>query len=232
MSLFNFGGMAKDLGKAWDNWVDQDAKPSLGLAYDMALAVGHGLDKAHTDQLASDWKKFGALHPSSGDTFNDVVQGSIAGPLGLGNLGLGAAGAVTDNVAGGKIPGYLNLGVHYVGRGITAATLSDMHSAVAGGVGALKGTLHGGAGEAVMRTLLEIGRVDQVDAFTDKALAEKRRLMGFGHRVYTGGDPRAAILKGMELNRTDIAVVSTRPDAILGTAQDCSLFNWNNDYST
>ena len=60
-----------------------------------------------------------------------------------------------------------------------------MHSAVAGGVGALKGTLHGGAGEAVMRTLLEIGRVDQVDAFTDKALAEKRRLMGFGHRVYT-----------------------------------------------
>lgn len=126
MSLFNFGGMAKDLGKAWDNWVDQDAKPSLGLAYDMALAVGHGLDKAHTDQLASDWKKFGALHPSSGDTFNDVVQGSIAGPLGLGNLGLGAAGAVTDNVAGGKIPGYLNLGVHYVGRGITAATLSDI----------------------------------------------------------------------------------------------------------
>jgi len=80
---------------------------------------------------------------------------------------------------------------------VIAATLSDMHSAVAGGVGALKGTLHGGAGEAVMRTLLEIGRVDQVDAFTDKALAEKRRLMGFGHRVYTAGDPRAAILKGM-----------------------------------
>ena len=80
---------------------------------------------------------------------------------------------------------------------VIAATLSDMHSAVAGGVGALKGTLHGGAGEAVMRTLLEIGRVDQVDAFTDKALAEKRRLMGFGHRVYTGGDPRQAVLKGL-----------------------------------
>src|SRR5262249_13370523 len=63
---------------------------------------------------------------------------------------------------------------------VIAATLSDMHSAVAGGVGAMKGTLHGGAGEAVMRTLLEIGRLDQVDAFTDKALAEKRRLMGFG----------------------------------------------------
>ena len=80
---------------------------------------------------------------------------------------------------------------------VIAATLSDMHSAVAGGVGALKGTLHGGAGEAVMRTLLEIGEVDRVDAFTDRALAERRRLMGFGHRVYTAGDPRAAILKGM-----------------------------------
>jgi citrate synthase len=80
---------------------------------------------------------------------------------------------------------------------VIAATLSDMHSAVAGGVGALKGTLHGGAGEAVMRTLLEVGALDKVDGFVDKALAEKRRLMGFGHRVYTAGDPRAAILKGM-----------------------------------
>jgi citrate synthase len=72
-----------------------------------------------------------------------------------------------------------------------------MHSAVAGGVGALKGTLHGGAGEAVMRTLIEIGRVENVEAWADTALAEKRRLMGFGHRVYTAGDPRAAILRGM-----------------------------------
>jgi citrate synthase len=80
---------------------------------------------------------------------------------------------------------------------VIAATLSDMHSAVAGGVGAMKGTLHGGAGEAVMRTLLEIGALDRVDSFTDRAMAEKRRLMGFGHRVYTAGDPRAAILKGM-----------------------------------
>ncbi len=80
---------------------------------------------------------------------------------------------------------------------VIAATLSDMHSAVAGGVGAMKGTLHGGAGEAVMRTLLEIDRLDQVDDFTDRALAARRRLMGFGHRVYTAGDPRAAILKGL-----------------------------------
>ena len=80
---------------------------------------------------------------------------------------------------------------------VIAATLADLHSAVAGGVGAMKGTLHGGAGEAVMRTLLEIGALDKVDAFTAKALAEKRRLMGFGHRVYTAGDPRAAVLRGL-----------------------------------
>jgi citrate synthase len=80
---------------------------------------------------------------------------------------------------------------------VIAATLADMHSAVPGGVGALKGTLHGGAGEAVMLTLLEIGDVGNVDAFVEKSLATKRRLMGFGHRVYRAGDPRAAILRGM-----------------------------------
>ena len=80
---------------------------------------------------------------------------------------------------------------------VITSTNSDMHSAVAGGVGALKGPLHGGAGEAVMRTLIEIGERANVDTFAERALAEKRRLMGFGHRVYTAGDPRAAILKGM-----------------------------------
>src|SRR4030095_7747650 len=78
------------------------------------------------------------------------------------------------------------------------STQSDMHSAVPGGVGALKGPLHGGAGEAVMRTLMEIGEVANVDAFTEKALGEKRRLMGMGHRVYKAGDPRRAILNGMD----------------------------------
>jgi citrate synthase len=77
------------------------------------------------------------------------------------------------------------------------STQSDMHSAVAGGVGALKGPLHGGAGEAVMRALMEIGEVANVEAWADNAIATKRRLMGMGHRVYTAGDPRAAILKGM-----------------------------------
>jgi citrate synthase len=80
---------------------------------------------------------------------------------------------------------------------VITSTESDMHSAVAGGVGALKGPLHGGAGEAVMRTLLEIGEVANVDRFAEEALRARRRLMGFGHRVYKAGDPRAAILRGL-----------------------------------
>ena len=80
---------------------------------------------------------------------------------------------------------------------VVTSTQSDMHSAVAAGVGALKGPLHGGAGEAVMRTLMEIGEVSNVDGFADRALAEKRRFMGMGHRVYKAGDPRAAILRGL-----------------------------------
>lgn len=80
---------------------------------------------------------------------------------------------------------------------VISSTLSEMHSAVAGGIGALKGPLHGGAGEAVMLTLKEIGRVEEVEAFVERALAARRRLMGFGHRVYRAGDPRAAILRGL-----------------------------------
>ena len=78
---------------------------------------------------------------------------------------------------------------------VVASTLADMHSAVSAAVGALKGPLHGGAGEAVMRTLEEIGQPENADAFSRQVLAEKRRLMGFGHRVYKGGDPRAKILR-------------------------------------
>jgi citrate synthase len=80
---------------------------------------------------------------------------------------------------------------------VAASTLSDMYSAVVAGIATIKGPLHGGAGEAVMRDLQEIGSVENVEPFTMRALAAKRRFMGFGHRVYKNGDPRAAILAGM-----------------------------------
>ena len=80
---------------------------------------------------------------------------------------------------------------------VTASTMSDMYSAVTSGVATIKGPLHGGAGEAVMRDLEEIGSVERVEGFATEALARKRRFMGFGHRVYKAGDPRAKILIGL-----------------------------------
>ncbi len=79
----------------------------------------------------------------------------------------------------------------------TASTLSDMYSAITSAIGTLKGPLHGGANEQVMRTLLAIGTVDNVGPYLEAALERKERIMGFGHRVYKDGDPRAKHLKAM-----------------------------------
>jgi citrate synthase len=79
---------------------------------------------------------------------------------------------------------------------VCAATLSDMHSAITAAIGTLRGPLHGGANEAVMRTLQRIdGGVDRVDQFARDALASGRKMMGFGHRVYKTEDPRATHLR-------------------------------------
>lgn len=81
---------------------------------------------------------------------------------------------------------------------VIAATLSDMHSAITGAMGALRGPLHGGANEAVMKTLTSIdGDADAVDQFVRDELAAGRKLMGFGHRVYKTEDPRATHLRKM-----------------------------------
>ena len=78
---------------------------------------------------------------------------------------------------------------------VICSTMSDIYSAVTGAIGALKGPLHGGANERAMEVLSEVGSVDNAESWVRNALAEKRRIMGFGHRVYKQGDPRAAILK-------------------------------------
>ncbi|MGH7540895.1 MAG: citrate/2-methylcitrate synthase [Gemmatimonadota bacterium] len=88
---------------------------------------------------------------------------------------------------------------------VIAATLSDMHSAVTGGVGALKGALHGGANAAAMEMLLEIGEVERIGSFVDVALSEGRKIMGFGHRVYKTEDPRATHLREMSRELTEQA---------------------------
>lgn len=78
---------------------------------------------------------------------------------------------------------------------VIASTLSDMHSAVVGAIGALKGPLHGGANEQVMRTLESIGDAARVEEEVRRRLDGHERIMGFGHRVYKTMDPRAEILK-------------------------------------
>jgi citrate synthase len=78
---------------------------------------------------------------------------------------------------------------------VVAATLADMYSAVTAALGALSGPLHGGANTAVMKMLLEIGSLDRVESFVRDALANKRKIMGWGHAVYRTDDPRATHLR-------------------------------------
>lgn len=96
---------------------------------------------------------------------------------------------------------------------VIASTTSDLYSAVVGGIGALKGPLHGGANEAVMHIMTEIGSADRVAPWLDQALAEKRKIMGFGHRVYKHGDSRVPTMKAAldvlleESGREDLAAL-------------------------
>ncbi|MHC4840106.1 MAG: citrate/2-methylcitrate synthase [Planctomycetota bacterium] len=83
----------------------------------------------------------------------------------------------------------------FTGR-VVASTLSDMYSAITAAIGALKGPLHGGANEGVIKNLLEIGEMDNIEPWLNERLGQKGfRLMGFGHRVYKVLDPRAIVLK-------------------------------------
>jgi 2-methylcitrate synthase len=80
---------------------------------------------------------------------------------------------------------------------VTISTLSDFYSAITSAIGTLKGPLHGGANEGVIHMLEEIGTPDKVDAYVEKQLAEKKKIMGIGHRVYKTLDPRAPHLRAM-----------------------------------
>ena len=80
---------------------------------------------------------------------------------------------------------------------VTIATLSDIYSAVTSAIGTLKGPLHGGANEGVIHMLLEIGDEEKVDSWVEEQLAQKKKIMGIGHRVYKVLDPRAPHLRSM-----------------------------------
>jgi citrate synthase len=80
---------------------------------------------------------------------------------------------------------------------VTASTLTDPYAVVASAVGTLAGPLHGGANEEVLSMLEEIGSIDNVHPYVEKLIANKQKIMGFGHRVYKVKDPRATILQSL-----------------------------------
>ncbi len=82
----------------------------------------------------------------------------------------------------------------FTARTITSS-LSDLHGAITGAIASLKGPLHGGANEAVMHMMKEIGRPEKAKAWIENALAKKKVIMGFGHRVYRTGDSRVPTMK-------------------------------------
>ena len=86
---------------------------------------------------------------------------------------------------------------------VTIATLSDMYSAITSAIGTLKGPLHGGANEGVIHMLEEIGSEANVDPWIADALAQKKKIMGIGHRVYKVLDPRAPHLRNMAVQLTE-----------------------------
>ena len=75
------------------------------------------------------------------------------------------------------------------------STLSDLHSSITAAIGTLKGPLHGGANERALEVLLEVGSVEKAEAWAQQMIARRQKVMGFGHRVYKDGDPRAVYLK-------------------------------------
>ena len=87
---------------------------------------------------------------------------------------------------------------------VCVATLSDVYSGVTAAIGALKGPLHGGANEAVMKMLTEIGTVENAEPYIHEKLEKKEKIMGFGHRVYRQGDPRAKHLRAMSKKLTEL----------------------------
>ena len=86
---------------------------------------------------------------------------------------------------------------------VTISTLTDFYSAITAAIGTLKGPLHGGANEGVIHMLEEIGSEENVDAYIEKQLAEKKKIMGIGHRVYKTLDPRAPHLRAMAVKLSE-----------------------------
>lgn len=104
---------------------------------------------------------------------------------------------------------------------VIASTLADIYSAVVGAIGALRGALHGGANEAAMEAMLDIGTPERAEPWVMEKLAQKARIMGFGHREYKTGDIRAVILKdyvrqiAQHTGRTDLYQIQETMERVM-----------------
>ena len=98
---------------------------------------------------------------------------------------------------------------------VVASTLSDLYSAITAGIGSLKGPLHGGANERVIQILKGLSSVEEAEAFVERAISKKEKIMGFGHRVYKAYDPRAKIFQGYARELTEL----TGNDSLYAIAQ-------------
>jgi citrate synthase len=107
-----------------------------------------------------------------------------------------------------------------------ASSGNDLYTSCSAGIGALHGPLHGGANEAVLKMLREIGSVDRVPEFIEGVKAGKTRMMGFGHRVYKNYDPRATIIK--KSVEDVFAVTGVNP--LLQVAQELERYGLNDEY--
>ena len=109
---------------------------------------------------------------------------------------------------------------------VTSSSLSDVHSAIVSAISALKGPLHGGANEQVIKMLLDIGSIEACKTWIQRALDNKEKVMGIGHRVYKNGDPRAKILRTMSERLTKkkgeahLYTMSTMIDDIMREKKD------------
>jgi 2-methylcitrate synthase len=116
---------------------------------------------------------------------------------------------------------------------VVTSTLADIYSAVVAAIGALKGPLHGGANEAVMHIFDEVGTADAAAGWLERALAAKRKIMGFGHRVYKSGDSRVPTMKAaldtliQEYDRPDLIALY---DALEKAMDDAKGIKPNLDY--
>jgi citrate synthase len=118
---------------------------------------------------------------------------------------------------------------------VVASTLSDLHSAITAAIGALKGSLHGGANERVLEQLQQVGSADKAEAWIRGMLARKERIMGFGHRIYKEGDPRAKFLKPLVAqlaNETGHADMEQMSDTIERVLRDEKHLMPNVDWPT